>query len=39
MLEHAPDYRTLADFHGLLMLKGAGDSTKTRPAKKAGKKK
>ncbi len=23
MLEHAPDYRTLANFHGALMLKGA----------------
>ena len=23
MLEHAPDYRTLAQFHGALMLKGA----------------
>jgi hypothetical protein len=32
MLEHAPDYRTLATFHGMLMLKGAA------PAKKAGKK-
>ena len=32
MLEHAPDYRTLANFHGMLMLKGAA------PAKKAGKK-
>ena len=33
MLEHAPDYRTLAEFHGALMLKGAGG-----PARKAGKK-
>ena len=33
MLEHAPDYRTLANFHGALMLKGAA------PAKKTGKKK
>ncbi len=32
MLEHAPDYRTLANFHGALMLKGAAGST----AKKAG---
>jgi len=32
MLEHAPDYRTLANFHGMLMLKGAA------PAKKTGKK-
>jgi AcrR family transcriptional regulator len=35
MLEHAPDYRTLAHFHGALMLKGAAPA---RPAKKAGKK-
>jgi hypothetical protein len=34
MLEHAPDYRTLANFHGALMLKGAAP---TKP-KKAGKK-
>ena len=33
MLEHAPHYRTLANFHGALMLKGAA------PAKKTGKKK
>jgi len=33
MLQHAPDYRTLAEFHGALMLKGAGG-----PARKAGKK-
>ena len=37
MLEYAPDYRTLADFHGLLMLKGAGGPARTRPAKKARK--
>ena len=35
MLEHAPDYRTLAQFHGALMLKGAAP---TAPAKKPGKK-
>ena len=34
MLEHAPDYRTLASFHGTLMLKGAAGG----PQKKAGKK-
>lgn len=34
MLEHAPDYRTLANFHGALMLKGAAAPAK----KKAGKK-
>jgi AcrR family transcriptional regulator len=29
MLEHAPDYRTIAGFHGALMLKGAaGDAAK-----------
>lgn len=33
MLEHAPDYRTLANFHGALMLKGAAP---TRPARKPG---
>lgn len=33
MLAHAPDYRTLANFHGALMLKGAAG-----PPKKAGKK-
>jgi AcrR family transcriptional regulator len=33
MLAHAPDYRTLANFHGSLMLKGAAG-----PAKKTGKK-
>jgi AcrR family transcriptional regulator len=33
MLEHAPDYQTLAEFHGALMLKGA-----MGPTKKAGKK-
>ena len=35
MLEHAPDYRTLAHFHGALMMKGAAPAA---PAKKAGKK-
>ena len=35
MLEHAPDYRTLAQFHGALMLKGAAPAA---PAKKPGKK-
>ena len=35
MLEHAPDYRTLAHFHGALMFKGAAP---TAPAKKPGKK-
>ena len=35
MLEHAPDYRTLAHFHGALMLKGAAP---TASAKKPGKK-
>ena len=35
MLEHAPDYRTLAHFHGALMFKGAAPTT---PAKKPGKK-
>src|SRR5512139_92000 len=35
MLEHAPDYRTLANFHGAMMLKGAAPA---RPAKKTGKK-
>jgi AcrR family transcriptional regulator len=34
MLEHAPDYRTLAQFHGTLMLKGAAGGA----SKKAGKK-
>jgi AcrR family transcriptional regulator len=34
MLEHAPDYRTLAHFHGALMLKGAAGGA----PKKAGKK-
>jgi AcrR family transcriptional regulator len=33
MLEHAPDYQTLAEFHGAVMFKGARG-----PAKKAGKK-
>jgi AcrR family transcriptional regulator len=33
MLEHAPDYRTLAEFHGTLMFKGA-----VGPTKKAAKK-
>jgi AcrR family transcriptional regulator len=31
MLEHAPDYETLAGFHGALMLKGAVQSEKSRP--------
>ena len=35
MLEHAPDYRTLAMFHGALMLKGARP---VGPVKKAEKK-
>ena len=35
MLEHAPDYRTLAQFHGAAMLKGAAPAA---PAKKPGKK-
>jgi hypothetical protein len=35
MLEHAPDHRTLANFHGALMLKGAAAGG---PPKKAGKK-
>jgi len=35
MLGHAPDYRTLAEFHGALMLKGAAAGG---PPKKAGKK-
>jgi AcrR family transcriptional regulator len=35
LLEHAPDYRTLATFHGALMLKGAAGNG---PPKKAGKK-
>src|SRR5918993_2100034 len=35
MLVHAPDYRTLANFHGALMLKGAAPA---KPAKKPGKK-
>ena len=29
MLEHAPDYRTLAGFHGALMFKGARSPAKT----------
>jgi AcrR family transcriptional regulator len=29
MLEHAPDYRTLATFHFMLMAKGAAPATKT----------
>jgi hypothetical protein len=33
MLKHAPDYKTLAGFHGALMLKGAA-----APTKKTGKK-
>jgi AcrR family transcriptional regulator len=33
MLKHAPDYKTLAAFHGALMLKGAA-----APTKKTGKK-
>jgi AcrR family transcriptional regulator len=33
MLEHAPDYQTLAAFHGAVMFKGASG-----PGKKAGKK-
>ena len=36
MLEHAPDYRTLASFHGALMLKGAAEAA--TPEKKIGKK-
>ena len=35
MLEHAPDYRTLAYFHGALMFKGAAPSGS---GKEAGKK-
>ena len=35
MLEHAPDYRTLAEFHGALMFKGAAGGL---PKKKTGKK-
>ena len=35
MLEHAPDYRTLAHFHGALMFKGAAPA---KPTRKAGKK-
>ena len=30
MLEHAPDYRTIAAFHGALMLKGAAGKGKKR---------
>jgi AcrR family transcriptional regulator len=35
MLEHAPDYRTLAQFHGALMLRGAAPAA---PVRKPGKK-
>lgn len=34
MLEHAPDYRTLATFHALLMLKGAAPAKTKKPGKK-----
>ena len=30
MLEHAPDYRTLAHFHGALMFKGAAPKTSAK---------
>jgi len=38
MLEHAPDYRTLADFQGGLMLRGAAGPARAGPARKSGKK-
>ena len=38
MLKHGPDYRTLADFHGFLMVKVAGAPIPA-PVKKTGKKK
>lgn len=35
MLDHAPDYRTLANFHGALMLKGAAPAkAKTKAGRK-----
>lgn len=34
MLEHAPDYRTLANFHGMLMLKGAAPGKPKKSGKK-----
>jgi AcrR family transcriptional regulator len=34
MLEHAPDYRTLANFHGALMLKGAAPAKPKKVDKK-----
>ena len=34
MLEHAPDYRTLANFHGTLMLKGAASARPKKVDKK-----
>ena len=34
MLEHAPDYRTLATFHAVLMLKGAAPAKSKKPGKK-----
>jgi AcrR family transcriptional regulator len=34
MLEHAPDYRTLAHFHGAVMLKGAAPAKPRKPGKK-----
>ena len=33
MLEHAPDYKTLANFHGALMLKGAAGGGPPKKAK------
>ncbi len=34
MLEHAPDYRMLARFHGVVMLKGAAPAKPKKPGKK-----
>jgi AcrR family transcriptional regulator len=34
LLHHSPDYRTLANFHGMLMLKGAAGPANRAPAKK-----
>ena len=38
MLVHAPDYRTLANFHGALMLRGAAPQTKPKAKTKERKK-
>jgi len=34
MLDHAPDYRTLATFHGALMLKGAAPGQPRKAGKR-----